>query len=715
MCNQQQTTQHQQFPKNPKSRRSRDTVTKFSKVELIRSSLCYLDNLDNRKSPPLTPGQEAVISSLREDEVHALVRVFKAMRDVKKHIDNIQKFISMFPHIIITPFLCEYIGEKSPIDAYQVRRIIVDTLDLQSHVTSEHILSFASFQMFRLRQNRARTYLNRDQMMDALTELRIPSQHDNAIITPADLLPDHIIGHPSVTRVYTNIFIRAQEDDVVSLLVNASPILSNEIQGRHQNNLSDEQSKRLDEIIASPLYCLSGGPGRGKSRLIFTLVQIALKAGLRTIVIAPSHKAVGVLRQGIEKESSSKESSSKESSSKESSKKESSKKESSKKESSTMDDLKICTIQKLSAMGTNHSINGNNNNIMWKNTFIIIDEASMCCLADLSGLHQYLSKCGCAYQLLFVGDAMQLPPIDRGEIFRHLLTSPDSQHGTNTMKHGVLLHCHRTDQIGILTFIDAIGAGKLDTSHVTQSSDVITTACDAYITTACDAYITTACDAYHTDSSMDVIISPSNETRKAINERMQMLHVRNLQKSKHNKANGARFGQYKVFHEGDPVIYTSSDAPSNEHDWLRNGIMGRVVRVIDESWGRGMVISWTERKAPQAFVVCAEMYARKNSTRSMGSMSLNEVPVIDIMSPYAADIELAYCITGHKSQGSEFDRVIVCLDERDTRILSSGFDRRWLYTAVSRGKKSISVICTDAAKLAAAIERPVLSTAPLRI
>jgi exodeoxyribonuclease V alpha subunit len=48
--------------------------------------------------------------------------------------------------------------------------------------------------------------------------------------------------------------------------------------------------------------------------------------------------------------------------------------------------------------------------------------------------------------------------------------------------------------------------------------------------------------------------------------------------------------------------------------------------------------------------------------------------------------EYAYCISIHKSQGSEFDDILIALPEG-----SDCFGRQSLYTAVTRAKKSIQV------------------------
>lgn len=51
-------------------------------------------------------------------------------------------------------------------------------------------------------------------------------------------------------------------------------------------------------------------------------------------------------------------------------------------------------------------------------------------------------------------------------------------------------------------------------------------------------------------------------------------------------------------------------------------------------------------------------------------------------------IDLAYCLTVHKSQGCEFDHVILLLDQAHERLIT----KRLLLTAITRAKKSITII-----------------------
>jgi exodeoxyribonuclease V alpha subunit len=66
-------------------------------------------------------------------------------------------------------------------------------------------------------------------------------------------------------------------------------------------------------------------------------------------------------------------------------------------------------------------------------------------------------------------------------------------------------------------------------------------------------------------------------------------------------------------------------------------------------------------------------------------------------------------MTIHKSQGSEFEHVVVSLPTEDSPILT----RELLYTAVTRARSRVTVLATEAV-VRAAIERPVARASGLR-
>ncbi len=52
------------------------------------------------------------------------------------------------------------------------------------------------------------------------------------------------------------------------------------------------------------------------------------------------------------------------------------------------------------------------------------------------------------------------------------------------------------------------------------------------------------------------------------------------------------------------------------------------------------------------------------------------------------NIDLAYAVTVHKSQGCEFDRVIIALGKMNMLL----YKRSLLYTAVTRGRMNVTIV-----------------------
>jgi len=73
------------------------------------------------------------------------------------------------------------------------------------------------------------------------------------------------------------------------------------------------------------------------------------------------------------------------------------------------------------------------------------------------------------------------------------------------------------------------------------------------------------------------------------------------------------------------------------------------------------------------------------------------------------DYESAFAMTVHKSQGSEFDRVLLILPDRDAPLLT----RELLYTAITRAKQSVEILAGEELFLAA-VARRILRKSGLR-
>jgi len=71
--------------------------------------------------------------------------------------------------------------------------------------------------------------------------------------------------------------------------------------------------------------------------------------------------------------------------------------------------------------------------------------------------------------------------------------------------------------------------------------------------------------------------------------------------------------------------------------------------------------------------------------------------------------ECAFAMTVHKSQGSEFDRVLLIMPDRDAPLLT----RELIYTALTRAKKSVELLGSDSL-FVSAVERQIVRRSGLR-
>ena len=76
--------------------------------------------------------------------------------------------------------------------------------------------------------------------------------------------------------------------------------------------------------------------------------------------------------------------------------------------------------------------------------------------------------------------------------------------------------------------------------------------------------------------------------------------------------------------------------------------------------------------------------------------------VVTVSPSRLAAVETAFAMTAHRAQGSEFDEVVVLLPPASSRILT----RELLYTAVTRAKRSVVLVGTEAS-VRAAVSRPI--------
>lgn len=180
----------------------------------------------------------------------------------------------------------------------------------------------------------------------------------------------------------------------------------------------------------------------------------------------------------------------------------------------------------------------------------------------------------------------------------------------------------------------------------------------------------------------DQIICGKNKTRRTINQQM-----RNL------------LGFSQEPQEGDKVICLKNywDINNECGDPLINGMIGTLSAPkfgVDQGiLGRPMTASFTpdfaDETMPFDFAMRDLDMDYKLITQGIPTFAKNAKPIYKngLKAPFPMEFDYGYAITCHKSQGSQFDKVLLFEE-----VLNQEMHQRWLYTAVTRAVSKIVIV-----------------------
>lgn len=386
-------------------------------------------------------------------------------------------------------------------------------------------------------------------------------------------------------------------------------------------DLTVEQRDAVVGAVMSPVACISGGAGTGKTTILEAILGVykEIAGGLILKLVALSGRAAQRMAE------------------------------------STGDEA--CTIAKLIGEHV-----GEGKPEMPNHVLLIIDEASM---VDIISMYRLAGILPLATRVLFVGDVGQLPPVGPGLVFHSLTKS-----GVPVPTFILSQVKRQAEESGIHSFATAIRNGK--TYQLPKTQPKLSATSDASIDG--DLTIARAYDLWLQAGGrgMAIIIAPVRMGELGVsnvNTAFQCLVGENRELVMHPYSSGVEWrsakGQWLFL--GDPVIVNQNDYELD----VRNGDLGYLSEVwheADEAGAVGMV------------------------TFDSGLMPLT----LDLLEK----LELAYAITVHKSQGSQWPTVIVTLPIEANRMI----DQTLLYTAATRPKSRL-IVMGDEALIGLAVQR----------
>lgn len=271
---------------------------------------------------------------------------------------------------------------------------------------------------------------------------------------------------------------------------------------------------------------------------------------------------------------------------------------------------------------------------------VIVDESSM---LDVPLAYRLAAAVRPGASLIMVGDVDQLPSVGPGNVLRNVIDSGTAPVVRLThvfrqaAKSGIVLNAHRVNQGEAPRRSPPRDDGSPADFHVIRANDPAR-AMDLLAQMVCERIPT----AFGLDPVADVqVLAPMYKGTlgcDAINQRLR---------SELNTSDG--IAGPRGLKTGDKVMQIRNDYDKD----VFNGDLGRVLassaeRLIVEIDGRPVE------------------YGPKD----------------------ADDLQLAYCVTVHKSQGSEYPAVVLALHRQHHIMLA----RNLLYTAITRGKRLVVLI-----------------------
>jgi exodeoxyribonuclease V alpha subunit len=288
---------------------------------------------------------------------------------------------------------------------------------------------------------------------------------------------------------------------------------------------------------------------------------------------------------------------------------------------------------------------------------ILVDESSM---IDLRVLRTLLASVLSGSRLILLGDPNQLPPVESGSLFNDLIELCESH-----KNHVALSTCLRSDLQSIVNFSKAIKTGDLRAAKnilSEESQGIKRLSPETFTQETLVSYALQHFPKYGSELPSDQelldafnafrLLSPIRHGPMGV-ETLNTVIAKRLMSKKH--ANGMIIA---------PLMIVSNDYSLK----LFNGEVGVLIKphrqgedILDFKKGDRVIFSGDTETA------------------------IREFPALLL-----PRLELAYCLSIHKSQGSEFKHVLLLMPEG-----GSFFGREVLYTGVTRARKQVDLLCAD--------------------
>lgn len=275
---------------------------------------------------------------------------------------------------------------------------------------------------------------------------------------------------------------------------------------------------------------------------------------------------------------------------------------------------------------------------------LIVDETSM---VDTTLLHLLLQSIPDQMQVIFVGDKNQLPSVGPGQVFSDMLAS-------EALPKKELEKIYRQgDGSTIISLAHEVKNGEVSKDLLQKTNDRSFISCQAHQVKDVVQKVVLAALKKQNKKDDIQLLAPMYRGEAGIDQLNLLLQ--DLLNPKKANTKEIVSGE-TIFRINDRVLHLVNDPENN----IFNGDIGKVVGIEKSKTGQAkdkLVVAFDEQEVE---------FARKD----------------------LRNLTLAYCMSIHKSQGSEFPIVILPFVRQYSRM----FARNLLYTALTRAKDKLILL-----------------------
>ena len=390
-------------------------------------------------------------------------------------------------------------------------------------------------------------------------------------------------------------------------------------------HLSPMQRKAVQSAVEEGVLIITGGPGTGKTTIIRCIIRL-LKDDSDILLCAPTGRAAKRMTEATGEEAR--------------------------------------TIHRMLEYGGEENVFARDENYPLETDCLIVDEMSMVDVALMRGLLRAVLP---GTRLILVGDADQLPSVGAGNVLRDLLQSDvlPSVRLTDIFRQDessmIVVNAHRINE-GEMPTLNAHGADFFFERRLTQG-DAARTICEL-LQSRLPGYLKIPKAERRSESARAIqVLSP---TKKGDCGSVNLNRLLQAALNPDRPGVDTLMHGEMEFRVGDKVIQTKNDY---QLPFIRKAAIGTEegVGVFNGDVGYIQTID----PAEHLLTVC-----------------FDDERIVTYQKQQLDALELAYCLTVHKSQGCEFPVVVMPVVGGPPMLMA----RNLLYTALTRARQLVVLV-----------------------